>query len=70
MKQTQNSTAQERFLRVKEVAETLGISKSSVWGYVKQIEGFPQPFKIGKNVTVWRLSEVLQWMDSQTERAS
>ena len=70
MKQTQNNTAQDRFLRVKEVAALMGISKSSVWGYVKQIEGFPQPFKIGKNVTVWRLSEIIQWMDSQAERAS
>ena len=70
MKQNQNSTTQDRFLRVNGVAETLGISKSSVWSYVKELEGFPQPFKIGRNVTVWRLSEVESWMDSQTERAS
>ena len=70
MKENQNNTIQERFLRVKDVAETLGISKSSVWSYVKELEGFPQPFKIGRNVTVWRLSEVIQWMDSQAERAS
>ncbi len=61
---------QDRFIRIKEVMALTGLSRSSVWNYAKELEGFPQPFKIGKNVTVWRLSEVLQWMDSQTERAS
>ena len=70
MKQDQTNTTQERFLRVKEVAVLIGISKSSVWSYTKRLEGFPQPFKIGRNVTVWRLSEVKKWMERQAERAS
>ena len=70
MKQDQTNTTQDRFLRVKEVAALIGISKSSVWSYTKRLDGFPQPFKIGKNVTVWRLSEVQNWMDHQAERAS
>lgn len=70
MKQIQADTIQERFIRVKEVSEITSLSKSSVWSYVKELDGFPQPFKIGKNVTVWRLSEILKWMDSQAQQAS
>ena len=68
MNQDQTIT-QERFLRVKEVAALMGISKSTVWNYMKKLEDFPQPIKIGMNVTVWRLSEIIRWMDRQSERA-
>lgn len=53
----------EKFLRVKDVAEILAIGKSTVWLYVKK-GILPQPIKLSPNVTVWKLSEIEQFMSS------
>lgn len=44
-----------------EVAEILGIKKESVYIYVRRLEGFPQPAKVGRTllfdaeaVRLWR----------------
>lgn len=53
----------EKFLRVKDVAEMLSIGKSTIWLYVKTGK-FPKPIKLSPGVTVWKLSEIEQFMSS------
>lgn len=53
----------ERFLRVKDVAEMLSIGKSTVWLYTKAGR-LPKPIKLSPKVTVWKLSEIEQFMSS------
>jgi|YelNatPaOPRAMG01_1025707.scaffolds.fasta_scaffold632427_1 prophage regulatory protein len=48
---------EEKFLRVQKVAEMLAIGKSTVWLWVKQNK-IPQPIHISSRVSVWRLSEI------------
>lgn len=45
-----------KYMRAKELAEYLGIGKSTVWLYAKQ--GKIEPRKISDNVTVFEVAEV------------
>jgi len=49
----------EKFLRVKQVAEMLGVSKSAVWLYAKQGK-IPKGTKLSPRVTVWKASEIAE----------
>ena len=40
------------------------VSEKTIWQWVKQGK-FPKPIKLSTNVTVWRLSEVLAWVEQQ-----
>lgn len=57
----------EHFLRVQQVATKLGIGISTVWAKVKSDKTFPQPYKISPRVTVWKCSEVENWMNLQCQ---
>lgn len=61
---------QDHFLRMKELANDshgcglIGVSSQTIWKWVKQ-KKFPQPIRLGGNVTVWRSSEIQSWMNAQ-----
>ncbi|MDP1523303.1 AlpA family transcriptional regulator [Methylotenera sp.] len=57
-----------KFYRVKQLAELLNVSKSSIWGWVK-LGSFPQPIKLATNVTAWREVDICNWLNSK-ERLS
>lgn len=42
----------------------IGVSEKTIWEWVKT-GAFPQPIRIGGNITVWRLSDINNWMQSQ-----
>lgn len=58
----------ETWLRVNSVAEILSIGVSTVWAKVKKDKTFPQPYKVSPRITVWRSSEVLEWMQKQCQK--
>ena len=51
----------ERFLRLPEVQERTGFSRSFIYKSVKD-ETFPRPRKVGSRASVWLESEVNTWM--------
>ena len=51
-----------RLIRLTEVLTLLPISKSTWWEGVRQGK-YPQPVKLGKRLTCWRLSDVLELTD-------
>ena len=55
---------EERLLRVKDTAKLIGVSRSTVYRMVDDGQ-FPQPIRIGTRASRWRLSEVMQWMESR-----
>ena len=62
------TTAQQsKSLRPAQTAEFLGIGLSTLWTWAKRPD-FPRPRKIGPKVTVWDLSELIQWRDAQQEQ--
>ncbi|MDK4526796.1 AlpA family phage regulatory protein [Kingella kingae] len=60
-------------LRVKQVAECLGISVNSVWKKCNAKShlydpDFPQPFKVSANATGWLASEIHQFIQLKADQ--
>ena len=51
----------EKYLRINEVVEMLSVGKSTVWEWVKESK-FPKPIKLSEYVTVWKLSDIEEWV--------
>lgn len=57
-------------MRVRETASLVGdIAVSTVWLWI-QTKNFPKPYKLAGRVTVWKRSEVLDWIDNQMEKSA
>ena len=53
-----------RFLRVREVLEMTGMSRSFI--YAQMAEGaFPRQIHLGPRTIVWNKQEVVQWMEDR-----
>jgi len=53
----------DTFIRVQQVANILGIGKSTVWLWVKQ-QRLPQPVRLSTRVSVWKSSEINHFINS------
>jgi predicted DNA-binding transcriptional regulator AlpA len=56
-----------RIVRLAEIASTknkpgiLPVSRATIWRWVRE-KKFPQPFKIGTSVTVWKMADIDQFL--------
>lgn len=57
------------FLRDIEVAIRYGISRSTIWRWLKTGK-IPQPFKIGEGSTRWRLDDLKVWEQLKVQKKS
>ena len=55
----------ERFLRLTEVMEKVGLRRSAIYDKISRRE-FPAPVKIG-SASRWLASEVAAWMDEMVQ---
>ena len=56
--------AQPRFLRISEVLDRVGVSRPTIYRWMR--EGtFPKQISIGANSVVWLESDVTKWMDQR-----
>lgn len=58
-----------RIMRIAEVIETTGLSKTTIWRRVRDGE-FPVPLKLGSLKTRsvgWREEDIEEWLDSLDE---
>lgn len=56
-----------RILRLPEVKQTVGLSRSNIYG--KLAEGtFPQPVKLGPRAVGWYESDIAEWVESLRSR--
>lgn len=58
----------DRVIRVNEVAGILGIAKSTVWLWNTQGK-LPKSFKLTEATTVWRYSEIMDWLDEKQKES-
>ncbi|NGP90015.1 helix-turn-helix transcriptional regulator [Fodinibius halophilus] len=56
----------EKLIRPKTLAENLGISLSTLYDRMKEPD-FPRKVQISKQAVGFRESEVIEWMDRNTE---
>jgi len=54
----------KRFIRLPEVMQICGISRSTVYAYTKRGE-FPAPVKTTRRASAWLRDEVLAWVDAR-----
>ena len=54
----------DRLLRLREVKEATGMSRSHIYRLMQQGD-FPRPVKIGPAAVRWRESEVDAWVESR-----
>lgn len=54
----------EKYLRINEVVEMLSVGKSTVWAWVKESK-FPKPIKLSEYETVWKLSDIKEWVQKK-----
>jgi predicted DNA-binding transcriptional regulator AlpA len=67
----------ETVVRMSQLASTkdrnglLPLSRATIWRLSSDPNsGFPRPFKLGPKTTVWRLSEVYEWLASKAKGGS
>jgi len=59
----------QHFLRIKNVCELTALSQSFI--YAQQAKGqFPRSRKIASKVSVWRASDVDEWIQQQWDQAA
>lgn len=54
----------EKLIRIEQVMELTGLAKSTVWLWVKD-KKLPKPIKLSPRVTVWKLSDIEQWIEKK-----
>ena len=65
---TQSIQQQPAFLRRKQVETRTGLSRSSIYQYMK--DGmFPKPVPLGPRAVGWLESDVSQWIDARVQLA-
>ena len=57
----------DKLLRRPEVEVRTGLSKSSIYEWMKRGD-FPQPVKLGTRLVAWRESEIAAWLESRETR--
>lgn len=60
--------ADERYIRIKELSEMLGISRSTIYRLLNE-DKFPKQIKLTERTSVWRLSTIEKWV-AEKEGAS
>ena len=62
-----NEKPNDRFLRIDEVIQMTGLSRSTIYDYSK-CGRFPEAGDLGGNKKAWIESEVKQWMNDRIEK--
>ena len=57
----------EKFLRLPQVMEAVGLKKSSIWNGVKEGK-FPKQIKLSPKVSVWKKSDIDNWIQEQINK--
>ena len=56
---------QNKSLRPQHAAEYLGISRATLWRWIKERHDFPKPRHLSSRCTVFDLAELIAWRDAQ-----
>ena len=60
-----SNTTAPNYGRPKEAAALLKVHVSTLWVWVKELDGFPQPFKAGTRVTLFDLNAINAWLQNR-----
>lgn len=57
----------EKILRLQRVIDKTGLSKSSIYAFIKD-DKFPKSIRLGVRAVGWRESDIDNWIDKQASR--
>jgi prophage regulatory protein len=57
-----------KLLSAKEVATTIGMSKSWIYDQIKK-DKFPKPVRLGPQKTAWKLTDIADWVNTLPKEA-
>jgi prophage regulatory protein len=63
MKTSISFEASERLIRLRQVIEMTGRSRTAIYDDISQGK-FPRPVKIGPRASAWKLSSIRSWMEA------
>ena len=55
-----------RILKLPAVLETTGLSRSSIYDFVKK-NTFPAPVRLGQRAVGWKSDEIAAWLEQRSE---
>ena len=55
-----------KYVRLRKLIEIVPMSKATIWRKLKD-GSFPQPVKLGKRITAWRMDDIAAWLASRHE---
>jgi len=58
----------QKFLTDKQVASRYGVTRTSVWRWLKTLEDFPAPVKLSEGCARWTLLSLINWENERAER--
>ena len=53
------------YIDINEVADKLGVCKTTAWAFAKEYEDFPRRRKFGARTTRWREDEIDAWLEKR-----
>jgi prophage regulatory protein len=60
------SASAERLIRLPSVLERVGVSRSTLWSWVREGR-FPPPVRLGLRAVAWKSTSVDRWIEERTE---
>lgn len=54
------------YLSASQLGIKLGMSRTTIWRYLKNDPEFPQPFYFGKTTRRWSLADIETWINSRS----
>ncbi|WP_191486366.1 helix-turn-helix transcriptional regulator [Pseudomonas sp. FEN] len=69
---TENSSTHPRVLRLKQVLDRVGLSRSTIYDRMNPASprydsSFPKPMKIGSSAVGWLESSISKWIESKLD---
>jgi prophage regulatory protein len=55
-----------RLMRIPEVTQTTGLTKSTVYDLIRK-NRFPRPIKLSERASAWRADELEKWIAARTK---
>lgn len=58
------------YISDKQAAERYGVSRPTIWGWLKKDPTFPKPLALSPGCTRWRLADLEAWEAERQPRAT
>ena len=58
----------QKYLSDKQVADRYGVTRTSIWRWLRTLDDFPDPIKLSEGCSRWSLLSLLNWEQKRADR--